>query len=80
MIQRNVLLKVASLLVVVLLSAGLPAASYARGLDRRDTLAPVVEIGTSAPIMLPSAGEGSLVFMNFNGGGDELTVDLLGTT
>ena len=80
MVQRNVLLKLASLLVVVLLLAALPAASYARGLDRRDTLAPVVEIGTSSPITLPPAGEGSLVFTNFNGGGDELTVALLGVT
>lgn len=63
MLKRNLLLKFSLLMLVALMLVGFPALMYAAG---NDTWLPT----------LPTAGQGSLVLVNYNGDGGELTVDL----
>ena len=85
MLKRKSLLNFGALLVVVLALASFPAISFARDTDtHRDTgnkpdsdnntLTQQFAIATSSPLALPSAGQGSLVFINYNGGSEELDV------
>jgi hypothetical protein len=66
MLPRNLLFKVAALLLAAVMLVGLPVSSYAA---QTDTWQP----------SQPSPGMGSVVFVNHIGQGGGLTVDLAGT-
>lgn len=83
MLKRKGLFSFGLLLIVVLALASFPAISFARDKDTlpdrgEDTLSQQLIMAASSPLALPSAGQGSLVFINYNGGGEELDVTLQG--
>jgi hypothetical protein len=69
MLNRNALLKFASLAVIALMTAGSPAFVQAAG--------PAASAAGS--IALPPAGMGSILLINYDGGSEELDVNFAGT-
>jgi hypothetical protein len=77
MLKRNVLLRFSSVMLATWLLAGTPAIIYAQQPDGGKTMTQAA-VNEWYPAR-PPAGMGGLVWLNYNGKGDELTVDLNGT-
>jgi hypothetical protein len=79
MLKRNLFLKVAPLLAVVFVLAAMWApATYAHTPEGSDTVARSVGTGNTGAPTMPQPGWASIVWINHNGGSDELTVDFQG--
>jgi hypothetical protein len=89
MFNKNLLLRVSSLLVVGLMIATTAGISYAAGPsvdsdNKKDaddhTPSAVMGMGNTAALALPSSGMGSIDLINYDGANETLTVDFAGVT
>ena len=77
MFKRNAVLKLGVLVIVALMLASIPGVSMAHD-PSHDSVVPLTEIAISGPIKTPAAGMGGLVFINYNGGSEQLNITLQG--
>ena len=83
MLNKNLLLKVSSLLVIGTMLAGAPALALAKGpKEEREVTGnfAVIGSGNTAALAMPASGMASVDLINYFGAGGELTVDFAGIT
>ncbi len=82
MLNKNLVLKVGSLLVIGMMLASAPALVLAKGPESKEdsTNNPSAIFGTgnTGALALPAAGMGSINLINYDGAGRQLTVDFNG--
>ncbi len=84
MLNKNLVLKVSSLLAVGLMLASAAGISYAAGPRERDKSSDgddssaVIATGNMGALTLPAAGMASVELINYDGGSSQLTVDFNG--
>jgi len=84
MLNKNLLLKVSSLLVIGAMLAGSPALALAKGPKTTEHEVTgnyaVIGSGNSGALAMPAPGQASVDLINYFGAGGELTVDFAGIT
>ncbi len=82
MLNKNLVLKVTSLLAVGLMLVGAPAMVSAKGPeskeDSKDNSSAIFGTGNTGALALPASGMGSVELINYDGGSSQLTVDFNG--